>query len=431
MSTTKVTATSRFLSNIGLFFPFIICITVIAGTFNNIFSYAAFVMAAAGIVLMSEEHALCLMMFAMPFANIFKSSPEAQSFFTYLLFLYILFAFYRRRTVNASFLLLFLIFVTFLAFQMIFSINIFRSIKFVANLLFVYFAVNTKTENDGKNIFLFYVFGIAVSSAAVAMNLIPNLSNYFQVQDLGYDYDHMVRFSGLYADPNYYSINVIISLCIIILLNHKKQLPALPSLALAGLMVTFSIMTFSKSAFLMLIFPLVLFLYSQIKKKKYILSMILIFASIILVVYAFSGRISAFDIILSRLDQSDTSSLTTGRSDLWQGYIDHLMNSLLTLVFGAGFGAPIIGPKAAHNTYIDLAYYLGIIGTVLLLIVLHAISKSTCRKTRLSVFNLSIWICVMIMYFFLSELFYFDIAFHILLAVMATKTNFDPVQKES
>ncbi len=431
MYKTKVSVISCFFSKIGLWFPFLIAATVIAGTFNNFFSYLAFALSAAGITFLSEEDALCMMMFAMPFSNIFKSSPEAQSFFTYLLFFFILYMLYKKKTIDANFFVAFLVLTAFLVFQTLRTINLFRTIKFIANLLFIYFAVNIKSKDDSRKVFLFYILGIVVSSAVVALELIPNLSNYFQVQDLGYDYDYMIRFSGLYADPNYYSINVIISLCLIILLNHKNQLSMIPTLILAALMVAFAIMTFSKSAFLMLIFPLFLFLYSKIKQKKYLFAILFLIICTGFIVYVMSGNVPAFKTILSRLEQSDASSLTTGRSDLWLEYINYLSNSISTLLFGAGFGAPVVGAKAAHNTYIDLAYYLGIIGTAILLYVLLTISQSTGCKTKNSILNYSIWITVMIMYFFLSELFYFDLAFHILLAILATKTSVKPIHQEN
>ena len=60
----------------------IICIAIIAGTFSSVFSYVALVMAVIAIALMPQEDSLGIMMMIMPFANIFKPSPEAQSFVT-------------------------------------------------------------------------------------------------------------------------------------------------------------------------------------------------------------------------------------------------------------------------------------------------------------------------------------------------------------
>ena len=401
----------------------IICGCVIGGTYSSLLSYAALLLSVVAFVVLSEEDSICLLMLLMPFANIFKASPTSQSFFTYLILFYVLWYLFKKRQINASFLLRFVFLLVFLVVQMIMSINLLRTVKFVANILLVYLAVNGDANEDNKRIYLYYILGMIISSAVAAFGVIPNLENYVGTKDLGYDYEELARFAGLYADPNYYSVNIIISLCLVVILRYKKQMRTIPALLFAAVLVTFAIMTYSKSAFLMLLLPLLMLLYSQIRSRKYFISVVLSLVAIVLVSSVLAGRIEAFNTILLRLLGDDGGSLTTGRDVLWANYIGYLGESWWTAVVGGGFNAPLVENRAAHNTYIDLIYYLGLTGTVLLGSTFYAVIKLIPTPQKRNLLNYSVFLCIMAMYFFLSELFYFDWAFHIIIAVRILKTN--------
>ena len=402
---------------------FATCGCVIGGTYSSLLSYAALALSVVAIVFLSEEDSICLLMLLMPFANIFKASPTSQSFFTYLILFYVLWYLFKKRQINAPFLLHFVLLLVFLVAQMLMSMHILRTVKFVANILLIYLVVNGSTLKDNKRIYLYYIFGMIISSAVVAFGVIPNLESYVGTKDLGYDYEKLARFAGLYGDPNYYSVNIIISLCLVVTLHHKKQLGTVLALLFAAVLVTFAIMTYSKSAFLMLLLPLLMLLYSQICSRKYFVFVVLSLAAVVLVSSVLAGRIEAFNTVLSRLLGDDGGSLTTGRDVLWANYIGYIGKSWWTAIVGGGFNAPLIGKHAAHNTYIDLIYYLGIVGTVLLGGTFYAIIKLTPAPLKRNLLNYSVFLCVMAMYFFLSELFYFDWAFHIIIAILVLKTN--------
>lgn len=402
---------------------FAICGAIIGGTYIRLFSYAALLFSLIAVVVLSEEDSICLLMFLMPFASIFKASPTSQSFFTYLLLFYVLWCLFKKRRINASFLRHFVFLLVFLVSQMLISVNILRTVKFVANILFIYYVVNGNTHKDNKRIYLYYILGIIMSSAVAAFGLIPDLSKYVEIKALSQYYDNLVRFTGLYGDPNYYSINVIISLCLTVILYHKKQLGTVLTLLFAAALVTFAIMTYSKSAFLMLLLPLLLLLYSQVRKRKYFVFALLFLAAIILLSRVLARRIDAFDVVLSRLFGDNGGSLTTGRDTIWENYIGYFSKSWWTVIVGGGFNAALVNEHAAHNTYIDLIYYLGLVGTILLGGVFYAIIKPAPNPEKTNFLNYSIWLCLMAMYFFLSELFYFDLAFHIIIAILISKTD--------
>ncbi|MBQ9848804.1 MAG: O-antigen ligase family protein [Clostridia bacterium] len=404
-----------------------IWLSVVAGTFNNLFSVAAFLLSAAAIVFWSEEKTICMLMFIMPLTNIFKMSPSSQSFFTYLILIYVIAYALKRQNIKMAFFVSIVCFCLFLLFQVVLSMHILRLIKLVTNLCFIYLVLDSRS-GDNKNVFLFYIAGIIVSSSMAYLDIVPNLVNYIGEQDLGYHFDHLARFSGTYPDPNYYAINVIISLCLVVLLNHNGQLSNLASTALSGILVVFALLTYSKSAFLMLVLPLLFLLYSKIKQRKYFIFLVLIAVGAVFAVNMFAGKIEILNTVLARFsDADDASSLTTGRTDLWMDYFNYLLANPLTLLFGKGLGADILNSHAAHNTYLDLLYYLGIVGSLILLYVFHVIGKLKKRESKSNLLNKSVWICIIVMYFFLSELFYFDWRFHIIIAFLVNNTEIKQV----
>ena len=411
-------------SNKGLWLAIIVCIVIIAGTFYSVLVYFAFALAIAAVVLLKQDEALALMMMVMPFANIFKIAPGTQSFFTYLMLFYAFWYFIKSRTVHKKFMFAFGGLVLYLILQMLISMNTLRMIKFLVNILFIYLAVNSATSHNNKRIYLAYILGLAMSSLIVALNIFPNLVDYISAKEEYIANEQVARFAGMYGDPNYYSVNIIISLCLIVILNHKKELPTVPAIGLACLMVWFVALTASKSAFLMLILPLILLLYSRIKKKNFLILACVLSVSAVLVFQLLAGEIEIFSNVLLRLDDAaDAESLTTGRAYIWNIYLRFLNENPQVLWFGRGFGADILSRLAPHNTYIDLLYYTGIIGTVLIVFVFGILTRIKRDKMRLNILNYSIWLCIGVMYFFLSELFYFDWAFHIVIAILISKMD--------
>lgn len=413
----------------GTWFIALVCLSIVAGTYSNIFSLAAFAMAILAIFVLSDEDSLCMLSFIMPFANVFKISPDAQSFFTYIMVIYAACAVIRQGSVKTSFVVSLLSMVLLVVLQMFYETDIYRTIKLFVYVVFIYAAMNIRTTGDHEKVFMSYLLGIIVSSLIVSLGLIPNFERYVEAKDLGAAYDNEIRFAGLYSDPNYYTVNVIISLCLVIVLNHKKQLSNLAACVFGIILVTFAIMTYSKSAFLMLIFPLSMLLYSRIKKRNALLFLVLVFGSVVALMAILSGRIEAFNIVLERLGSgTNLNSLTTNRYSIWGDYIQHLSNINLQTFIGAGLGAEQIREQAAHNTYLDMLYYLGIVGTILLISAISVAGKSQKAPPQRNLLNYSVWISVLVLYFFLSELFYFDWSFHIMIALMVAQTDMQHIE---
>ena len=411
-----------------------VCGSIILGTYNVAFSYMAFVLSVFSLFVLSPEDALAFMFFIMPFASIFKNVPGGTSFYTYLIFFYVAYNMLLNPKINKNFFIRFMFLGIYIVAQMFMSINLSRMIKFMTSFLLVYYALNADLKKDGKRILLYYIIAVILASLVSAFNIIPNLDEYIVRKALGGTEKTVIRFAGLYDDPNYYSINIIICLCLIVVLNNKKYLSNLSSVALAGGLLYFAVMTISKSGFLMLFLPLTMLLYSKIKTKRYFVFVMLLMATIVCLIALAEGRLVFFDMILSRFRQDeDISDLTTGRTDIWVAYFKYLFENPRQLFVGGGInpkllGGFFIGEKqylmGPHNTYIDMVYYFGCIGMIFLILTLKSLFKYKKKKIPRNFLNYSVLLSIVIMSMFLSKLFTFDTPFQIILAIIVMNIDF-------
>lgn len=398
----------------------LLAILICLGTIENVFSLLAFAICAVIIVCAPRQTGLCMMVFLMSFANIFKLSPGSQSFFTYLILLSVVCWAFVNRSISQRVLMLWALLLVYTAAQTFASFDVLRMVKFFANFLFIYYALRSDINESYKHVFFWYIFGVVCAAAVVALGLLPDIYSYIGEKNEFIGEVNLNRFAGMYGDPNYFAVNVIISLCLTVLLYHRGIIKALFGLALAAALVTFAIMTYSKSALLMLLLPLVLLLYSRIKNRRYFALAVVSVAAVVILLGALAGKFSFLDPILTRFDEaSNVNDFTSGRSEIWRSYIDYFLENPIALFLGKGLGAPLVNGHGAHNTYIDVLYYLGLVGGVLLIALLFALSRCVANDTRKNLLNYSVLLTILVMYFFLSEIFYFDVAFHILLAIMA------------
>ena len=176
-----------------------------------------------------------------------------------------------------------------------------------------------------------------------------------------------MRFSGLYSDPNYYTVNIIIALCLLINLYNRKEVSLKFTSFLSILLVVFSALTGSKSALLMLAIPMLLFLYTCKKTKHYGVLFISICAFVICLFLIFTNQITIFSSTIDRIKGTTSmATLTTGRTSIWGDYLNYFNSHLGMLIIGNGINNVSLNGLMAHNTYIDMLFQMGIIGACLL-----------------------------------------------------------------
>lgn len=416
-------------------YSIIVASLILLGTYNNVFSILAFVLIAYIVLIHKPDLALRQMIFILPLANIFKMEPGSQSFFTYVLLLYVINFVFRLKKINII-LLLFVIYMTSMEI-LTDTISIPRTIKFVSGLLMLHYVISkVDLESNHKALFKRYILGVIIASSIAYLNFsFFNVSRYLSIQELGirYGYGDMTRFTGLDTDPNYYAVSIIVSLCLIVLLYYRQEINVVSAVIQAAFLVFFALLTYSKSVFLMMSFPIAFLVIANHRKKRYVLQIILIIIGVATMIYAAAGKIQAVNIILTRiLVNTNLNGITTGRIDLWISYCQYLGDNIIKAIFGVGLGAdyaPNVN-RAVHNAYIEAIYHLGVIGFVWLAVVLRSSYAKYGKSLKKNILNYSVLVCVLTMYLFLNELFYYDAPFHFLLAFVVMNTNYNLTSKE-
>lgn len=401
------------------------CILITMGLLHPAFSYIALLLCVFFIACCQEQDTLCILFMVLPFANIFKAGPGSQSFFTYIILFYILWHFIQRIKVPITIIEIIILSIYLLSVQLAFdSLKLLRYIKFVINFMFMYYAFEHYEERNTEKFFLFYIIGMLLTSIIKISGVFPNIVQFVAEKDMGFSTGRSLRFSGLYGDPNYYSVNLIISMCLVVILFHKGKIGVIATITLLAGFVWFAAMTGSKSALFMLALPAILLIYSNFKSKRYFLVSLFFLVAVSVVILIIDGKISIFNNTLERITKvAGVDDLTTGRSEIWREYAGFFSTNLNVLLLGAGIGAQLVGGHAAHNTYIDMLYYLGILGSAFSLIILAKIRNMLLETKQKNLLNYCVIITIMTMYVFLSQLFYFDLAFQIMLALIVLRMD--------
>ena len=394
--------------------------------FSSYISLAAICINCLFFFFLPSDLILLDLIFLMPFASIYKYGPGSTSFFTIVELFSLLVLFIRQNCVETKFVLGICILVVYMLFTGFLNdtLEFLTIVKQVMNFAIIYVFVRFFQPEMTKNTLIFYTYGIIFSSViALFADSFPNFYEYIRMVEGMADGQSFQRFSGLYGDPNYYSVNLILSFCGIILLYHKRLIKWQFWICFVAL-TALGINTGSKSFLLMFVCVCIMFIISCLICKRYFIGTLFMIFCIVIGLMGLSGRIEMLNNILERIFAADDfNSLTTGRFSLWQSYIEYFSLHIDKLIFGGGLGAPLVNGKGSHNAYIDLFFNYGIVGTILFFYVLYCCFAYGEKSGKRTILNYSATAVILVMYFFLSMLFYFDIAFHFIVAWVIYRMN--------
>lgn len=396
---------------------------IVLGMFTSLGSIAAFLLIVVVFYTIPLENIVAQMVFLMSFANIFKLNPASTSLFTVIELYVVLLMLWRRPSFKAKELLVLVLLAISVLFGVLFSSNlqILLSIKFIAAMLLIMGFKNTDYQKELPNYISLFILGLLLSSAIAYFG-----DGFFPI-DLYFNRDYVVdsnwqgsfrtdtvRFSGLNADPNYYSINIYIGIIGALILNNKGAFKNKLWVYLGVIaLFLFGVQTVSKS-FALMLFIIVLYLFFvSAKNKNWGMVIVLLAFTIMVIILALTQKVEIINTMIERIANSfDKNDITTGRTSIWESYFDYLSQNPKLMLFGAGFGYGFGGLVAAHNTYLESIASLGIIGSILLIITIAVLFIPDKRFKR-GLDNYSIVLVIFIMYFFLSMLTWADFPFQL------------------
>lgn len=347
-------------------------------------NFAALALSAYLLAAYDRESMLYFLMFLFPFAPIFKLSIGSVSFFTLLpplaaMKLLWMDHFCLRKSYGVTFIL-FSIYAVLISV----STDLVDTISMLLSLLMAALFLQVgNTHYSFKKVVEYNCLGIVLTSIiAMCTPVFPRLAplmNDARIKMGAGNYYY--RFAGLMVNPNYYTMMVSVALAALCILIIQRRMSVLDYGLFAALSV-FGLMSVSKSFIVTYAAMLLLLAVFFLKEKPQYVVYGLVGCSILgFIIYKFLGE-AVITTILFRFSGTtnvDLASVTTGRSVFWLEYLNFWLENIDKFLFGSGLGAANLYGHASHNFYLEIVYYLGIVGGSLYVLCLGRIFRPGMR----------------------------------------------------
>lgn len=385
---------------------------------NTRINIAVFIALVSWFYFAKEGTIIADLFFLLPFSTVFKFAVGTTSAVTYLQVIAIVIIVFRKKTFNYKYLVMLLLFAIYIFLECLFigQINIIDPLKIFFGFLMMYIVLKYPDNYEYKRITKSYLFGTAISSvAALFASTIPNF--YLFVRKIGYNTVITNRFSGMNGDPNYYAIELALLLFAVFCMRKKNNSLFLITYIFVQI---FGLMTYSKSFFLIDIVLTLLIIIDLIKRKKYKSLVLLTLLLSLFFIYMFIFQKNLFELTVNRfLVSKDINSLSSGRVKIWGKYLLEIFSSLHAFLFGHSFSADLVDATGAHSFYIELLYYIGLLGMLIYVFLLRYLCVVFCKKNHKFTFrSKSILIVFLLLVAFLQMLHSNELYFQLLLVLM-------------
>ena len=399
-----------------------IIIFLVISFFKPIFALMGMLIALLYMIRNDELKGYCLLFFLLPFAQVFKISPKSTSLFTVLELCMIIKHFYIKPKITKKFT----IYIGYVSLVSLLSrnFNFLIVLKMFLNLSLLFIFIDIYTNEKLQSITIAFSMGMIISSIiGIFKEKIPGLMAMYD--DLDYVYmngKRYSRYSGIFTDPNYYSIALIVNLGLIICYSINNKIN-LKNIFIGICLLIFGLFSYSKSYYLMLIGLILVIMSVLLLNKKIGISMFSIIVVVAIILSGSLNRFSGIQIISSRFSNSkNLNSLTTGRINIWKNYINYINSNNKVFFIGNGIGAPYYKNMATHNMYIETWYYIGVLGIVFYFVTLMKIfSHRIIYKGK--IINYYLLFMVLIMYIFLAGFTAFEFPFYMMICWIVINTK--------
>ncbi len=313
-------------------------------------------------------------LFFLPFSALLKVQPRTISFYTIALVLaYVIYVVLGSRRINIYHLipgmLLLALTMTVKTVNGTTLDNVY--LLFFAAILLLPFV---KQELDGEYDFYWLTcfFSLGIILAAITsrqLTAFPTIARYIEVKDLL----GVLRYSGYYADPNFYSAHITAAIggVLILLLNRRSVAKGIVLFSLLILLFVCGSISVSKSFWLVALAVVLLWMVSFLFQKERVSAKLMVLLTFVLgVLFLLSSTLftDMIDAMLVRFGRdSNLSDFTTGRTGLWMQYAQVLEENPLMLLFGNGYTNVTVNGRASHNTLVQAVFQFGLVGCTVLL----------------------------------------------------------------
>lgn len=218
------------------------------------------------------------------------------------------------------------------------------------------------------------------------LSYIMEITNFFSMQE-----KKSTRFSGIFANPNFYSPVLVVSIlmCIYLFLYYKENAGSIKiRYILMGIFSLYILLlTGTRSGLVILGFGLIIFFMKlKITFQKLLLIEILVVGILIFLLF-FNIRdilTNSNLVIFQRISLLLEEGFTNDRYSIWIKAINYIRNNFL-LFRGIGFGVMTyeqIGWTTPHNSFLYLTMTIGLLGSILYHIIIISKINLKCLFSR-------------------------------------------------
>ena len=261
-------------------------------------------------------------------------------------------------------------------------------VKTIAIYTFLFVLVFLNYEDIYLKLFDFYIIGHFLGVIlSFPVNLSPRFSSLLTIAYTDTSSFNTLRFWGIDFDTNFFSENcAFIVACLLFFLTNADLFNINKKRSFMFLMIylVLGVATFSKTFFVCLILIVGYFFCSDLPRKIGLLvATIIISIGLFYILNEATGGM-LYATIVGRFVEKGNSidSITTGRAHIWMSYINDWVSSYKKILFGVGMANKKLLSlnKMHHQTYIEILYQFGIVGSCIFLYYLYSIYNGLKKK---------------------------------------------------
>ncbi len=378
-----------------------------------------------------------LLFFVLTFSTIFKLHPEGKTLFNVLIAAAIVKFLFLKPHLKLEIREL-LALLAFVSYVLIFggtnAMVKLTSLTMYFVLMLLLFKQQEKIEL--RSLLLFFSLGIVLSSlAALNSRYIPGLTSFIQYARLKIgDGEYLYRFCGLHINPNFYTMDISIALAGWFGMVVGRRTKLIDYVFIVALSVL-GIMSISKSFLVMYAVLLLLVLISFGKQNiGGLMKGVFMIGLLIALIYVFADKeyMHAYlnRLLRDRSSDASLSTITTGRYDLWMGYLDHIFSDLKLLLFGEGLRAQHYALRPSHNYFIETVYYLGLVGSALYCLCIRNIFPERDLSVKRSFVNYLPLIILLVRGMAINLIMRENLIFYYIMIAVMLNTDLQRIKKE-
>ena len=319
------------------------------------------------------EQKFSLMFFVFPFCGIFTFEHGQTSVFMLLrIALIIAVLMYDRKKISTRLVTICMVLVFYMSVISIssFENGVTKIINVILWYVIAYFMVLSIDNDNVLPLTRSLSNGTILSGiVGVFISKIPSMqAELAHIEDLGYSGELYDRFTGLFNDPNLFTLLICAALWTMYYEYDRNKVGISEYIIKSLILTFFGLLTMSKSAVILIALYWIYIIFS-LNRINIIAKFTISISVFVFLIYFFANNPDWLLNIWNRFIHSRAyynsvtmNDVTTGRVQIWGWYLDYMYQTNCW-IFGNGLGSMLPRGRAAHNTILQLFFIVGIVGT--------------------------------------------------------------------